>query len=296
MPPYLRTVCVLLVWPTAMTSAQAERGLTLAHYDATVLSPAPSPLTEEGGTWLVSQPGEPGTNPVEDQGLPAWSVSDLLTTAVGSNYSTEVHADARTDIDEYGWTLTATLRVVAGGTSGGSFYFGYAEPVRRWDVYVDLDESNNFVIYQFDSSTGFDRTIESGGAGDLVFHTVVIEKGPVASTASVSIDGVELGVIEPTNYGPGLEPPGVRFGAGSTSGDGHVHLRSIEFVGAQAPSVCVGDIDGDSDTDVFDFNNLAANFGNPAVTPGELGDLDGDGDVDVFDFNIFAPDFGCTPP
>ena len=29
------------------------------------------------------------------------------------------------------------------------------------------------------------------------------------------------------------------------------------------------------------------------VCPGCPGDLDGDGDTDAFDFTIFAPDFGC---
>ena len=58
---------------------------------------------------------------------------------------------------------------------------------------------------------------------------------------------------------------------------------------------CVGDIDGDGDTDVFDFAILAPNFGMSGFPPFTNGDLDGDGDVDVFDFGIFAPDFGCVP-
>ena len=56
---------------------------------------------------------------------------------------------------------------------------------------------------------------------------------------------------------------------------------------------CRGDVEGDGDTDVFDFGTLAANFatfGHPAL---EAGDLDGDGDVDVFDFAILAADFSC---
>jgi hypothetical protein len=56
---------------------------------------------------------------------------------------------------------------------------------------------------------------------------------------------------------------------------------------------CAGDIDGDGDTDVFDFGILAANFGQ-AVTPGTNGDLDNNGTVNVFDFAIFAADFGCA--
>lgn len=55
---------------------------------------------------------------------------------------------------------------------------------------------------------------------------------------------------------------------------------------------CAADLDGDGDTDVFDFTVLATHFGM-AVPIGTLGDMDDDGDVDVIDFSAFAPDFGC---
>ena len=60
------------------------------------------------------------------------------------------------------------------------------------------------------------------------------------------------------------------------------------------PAACVGDINNDLSTDVFDFAILAGNFGQ-SVPIGTGGDLDDDGDVDVFDFGIFAGDFGCMP-
>ncbi len=58
-------------------------------------------------------------------------------------------------------------------------------------------------------------------------------------------------------------------------------------------AICVGDDDGDGDTDVFDYATLAGNFGKGPFPPFTNGDLDGDGLVDVFDFAILAPDFGC---
>lgn len=58
---------------------------------------------------------------------------------------------------------------------------------------------------------------------------------------------------------------------------------------------CPGDVDGDDDTDVFDFGALAMHFGTPSGATRSDGDLDCDGDVDVFDFAIFAVDFGCAP-
>lgn len=59
------------------------------------------------------------------------------------------------------------------------------------------------------------------------------------------------------------------------------------------PVVCVGDLDGDNDTDVFDFAIFIVGFGGPGGP--EDGDLTGDGEVNIFDFAIFAPDFGCEP-
>jgi hypothetical protein len=58
---------------------------------------------------------------------------------------------------------------------------------------------------------------------------------------------------------------------------------------------CVGDVNGDGATDVFDFSDLAAAFGtapgDPAWNPDA--DLNGDDAVDVFDFSELAADFGC---
>lgn len=71
--------------------------------------------------------------------------------------------------------------------------------------------------------------------------------------------------------------------------------HSIVDMGAyenQAP--CVADIDGDGDTDVFDFGVFVLHFGQD-VTPYTNGDFDGSGHVNVFDFGTFVLDFGCPP-
>ena len=69
------------------------------------------------------------------------------------------------------------------------------------------------------------------------------------------------------------------------------------MVGAVPPPPCVGDIDGDGDTDVFDFGEFAAAFGSALGDPeyNPAADLDGNEAIDVFDFGLFATDFGCTP-
>ena len=77
-------------------------------------------------------------------------------------------------------------------------------------------------------------------------------------------------------------------GWGEHGADG---LRAFLFSFAP-PSVCVGDVTGDGQTNIADFNILAGNFGN-TVAPNTSGDLTGDGAVDIADFNILAGDFGC---
>lgn len=51
-----------------------------------------------------------------------------------------------------------------------------------------------------------------------------------------------------------------------------------------------GDIDGDGDVDIFDYNILIENFGNASC--GNIADIDGDCDVDIFDYNIVVENFG----
>jgi hypothetical protein len=83
-----------------------------------------------------------------------------------------------------------------------------------------------------------------------------------------------------------------RVTAGNTYGDTVSSPAAVSFATAPPPS-CVGDIDDDGDTDIFDFAVFAANFERTGVGPGE-GDLDGDGAVTVLDFGLFAADFTCV--
>jgi hypothetical protein len=106
----------------------------------------------------------------------------------------------------------------------------------------------------------------------------------------------------PTAYGVGTEPAAIALGDMSSDG----RLDAVTLVAgtgevsvnlriAPPALACLGDVDGDGDTDVFDFASMAAHFGvGPGATQ-EQGDLDGDGYVNVFDFATLAGDFGCGP-
>ena len=65
-------------------------------------------------------------------------------------------------------------------------------------------------------------------------------------------------------------------------------------VTAVTPPGCVGDLDGDGDTDLADLGILLADFGC-TPPPNCVGDLDGDGDTDLADLGILLADFGCAP-
>lgn len=51
-----------------------------------------------------------------------------------------------------------------------------------------------------------------------------------------------------------------------------------------------GDVDGDGDVDIFDYNLLIENFGS--VDCGNAADIDGNCKVDIFDYNILIENFG----
>jgi hypothetical protein len=53
------------------------------------------------------------------------------------------------------------------------------------------------------------------------------------------------------------------------------------------PTLHPGDLDGDGDVDIFDYNIVIGNFGGSGA-----GDVDGDGDIDIFDYNIVIGNFG----
>ncbi len=92
----------------------------------------------------------------------------------------------------------------------------------------------------------------------------------------------------------------------SFEGVGPIRRVVLEFTGTKtsgiglafdnyslSPALCAGDVNGDGATDVFDFTDLASNFGaGPGATRAQ-GDVNGDGFVDVFDFADLASDFGC---
>jgi hypothetical protein len=60
-------------------------------------------------------------------------------------------------------------------------------------------------------------------------------------------------------------------------------------------SGCLGDLDGDGDTDQADLGILLADWGCDDPANGCAGDLDSDDDTDQADLGILLADWGCLP-
>ncbi|MEO1129591.1 MAG: proprotein convertase P-domain-containing protein [Planctomycetota bacterium] len=78
----------------------------------------------------------------------------------------------------------------------------------------------------------------------------------------------------------------------------HIDDISVTGVSLAPPIQCPGDVNGDNDTNLNDFTDLASNFGAAGLPHGagesrNLGDLNDDGNVNLDDFTILSMDFGC---
>ena len=78
------------------------------------------------------------------------------------------------------------------------------------------------------------------------------------------------------------------------SASSEYNLNWFQFTLVPPPG-CVGDINDDGATDVFDFALFGPAFGSSTGDAAYLleADLDANGVIDVFDFALFGPDFGC---
>ena len=68
---------------------------------------------------------------------------------------------------------------------------------------------------------------------------------------------------------------------------------NIWLIDGLFPVVCVGDLDGDNDTDQSDLGILLGDWGCDDPANGCAGDLDGDDDTDQADLGILLADWGC---
>ena len=150
-------------------------------------------------------------------------------------------------------------------------------PGPEWDN-LDLNVWYRFTtVIDYDANQITDVSITNLATGATASTTLV----------DVYLEGGSAGGLGPAT--------GFRFFTGAGTGTDPDNMTAwdnlvIEPLGGG----CVGDLDGDGDTDLADLGILLADFG--CVAPGPCpGDLDGDGDTDLADLGILLADFGCTP-
>ena len=85
--------------------------------------------------------------------------------------------------------------------------------------------------------------------------------------------------------------------AGATMTGGDFELTGGFWVETVVWQPCVGDIDGDGDTDHSDLGELLSAWGSQPGDPNwnPDADLDGDGQVGHSDLGILLADWGCVP-
>ena len=85
--------------------------------------------------------------------------------------------------------------------------------------------------------------------------------------------------------------------AGPTMTGGDFELTGGFWVETVVSQPCVGDIDGDGDTDHSDLGELLSAWGSQPGDPNwnPDADLDGNGEVGHSDLGILLADWGCVP-
>jgi hypothetical protein len=150
------------------------------------------------------------------------------------------------------------------------------------------------------------RSIDAGDLDDDGDADLAILVGDSVRVLRNDLTGGQL-VFAPAAVQPAGDRP-LLVRTGDLDGDGREDVVAVSESlpgasrgGAGGGSVrpllavepCAGDVNGDGVTNVFDFAELAARFGDgPGMTRAQ-GDLNGDGFVDVEDYMTLAEDFGC---
>ena len=186
--------------------------------------------------------------------------------------------------------LTGDYRVFAIDLATGMTLPGWPYGLTSWPkgfpAVVDVDDDT---VQDVCFATSSGELFAVSGQGQLI-------DGYPKQMAASSISGVAVGDID----GDGL------FELVAATWDGWVYawdtpsaalpgradwpMRGVDVrnTGVFRPVRCVGDLDGDNDTDQADLGILLAAW----CTSGE-GDLDGDGDTDHSDLGILLADWGC---
>jgi hypothetical protein len=152
-----------------------------------------------------------------------------------------------------------------------------------WMEYSNLTlGSHRIDVRVEEDADGATHTFTNNTADNLLFDTVL--RIPTTEfPCEVRINGV------PTPFAHDPAIGAVAVNGQLATGFGSTTTVTVRYT-------LRADINADGGVDVFDFSDLAANFGIAAGATRAQGDTDGDGDVDVFDFSNVAAQFGQACP
>ncbi len=123
---------------------------------------------------------------------------------------------------------------------------------------------------------------------------------PVTGEMSGFAWGENIGWINFGPFPPATTAPAPTWDAINHRSTGYAWAENVGWINLDDAIryVCSipGDLNRDGVVDVFDFGELAANFGTSGNPPFSSGDINGDGATDVFDFGDLAANLGDVCP
>ena len=201
----------------------------------------------------------------------------------------------------YGTSLAMKAGILAVGAFGDDDNGEASGSVYVYDI---TDRLNPVLLYKLVAADGF-ASAEFGVSLDIEGNTLLVGSFSGGSSGiysgSVYIYALDTGELiaeiipdDATffdHFGAAVALDNEVALIGSPNDDDNGHdSGSVYFYDAHIPVPCVGDLDGDGDTDQSDLGILLS-----AYEINSHGDLDGDGDTDQSDLGILLADYNCVP-
>ena len=225
---------LFLVHAIASSSPAAAQLVTIfEHLGST------DPSTEG---WLGS-----GGSPVPDDGgtgFDSWSTTDDTAIAASEAYLQTVPTETLEQGNQFGWTLSARLRVVERpeepnpDVADGSPALLYRDGARTWQIHFGASNITFLTSVATPSGNVLSETPIAVPGGTTAYRLYELKYDPESQTAALSIDGVAAasGLVG-APFGVGFPiPESVYWGSASTDGIGQGHFNLVRFA-VEAPPV-----------------------------------------------------------
>lgn len=179
--------------------------------------------------WLLDLAGV-GTSsgPTDDGGTPVWTIVDT-STEVGSALWYRIPltpGDLSTALSS-GWRVRTELRVENATGAGETQFFGFLTGSVALQAHLKAEPNGDATIRLVEGFPPFSGPTFTVPGGAVAYHSYELVSDGVSGTASLLIDDTEVY----TGYDgfPFGSANGARFGCGTSTATGTVHVKSVEF-------------------------------------------------------------------